>query len=238
VFGANGGCGKTVVAANLAVALAKESRRAVTLVDVNLRYPDAATALGLPSWPNMADAGVPLSKLDQSALRRILIPHDSGVRVLSPPDDQVLADTISGRDIVNAIDLMAPNCSHVVVDTPPHFTDAVIAAIERSDDVLVVMSLDRCNVRNVKTVLATLDLLGVPAPRIKLVQNRCGSKAPLDLGSVRTAVGRQPACEIPSTKDVPRSVNAGVPLVLHRPHSRAAMALRAFAKQLATTTMV
>ena len=68
VFAAKGGCGKTTVAINLAVALAEDPDRRVALVDLDLRNGDVAATLGLTAGSRPLDDG------DVGAAVRPLLP--------------------------------------------------------------------------------------------------------------------------------------------------------------------
>src|SRR5437870_9909345 len=84
VLGPKGGTGKTLIATNLAVALAQRDAN-VVLVDLDLQFGDIGLALGLSPERTMYDlmkAGPPF---DHEKLERHLIRHSSGVKVLIAP---------------------------------------------------------------------------------------------------------------------------------------------------------
>ena len=131
VLGPKGGTGKTLIATNLAVALAQRDAN-VVLVDLDLQFGDIGLALGLSPERTMYDlmkAGPPF---DHEKLDRHLIRHSSGVKVLIAPTrpDQASAVSIDFlRDVYASLRTM---CDAVIVDTPPGFTPEVIATIDVS----------------------------------------------------------------------------------------------------------
>ncbi len=234
VLGPKGGTGKTLIATNLAVALAQRDAN-VVLVDLDLQFGDIGLALGLSPEATMYDlmrAGTPF---DHEKLDRHLIRHSSGVKVLIAPTrpDQASAVSIDFlRDIYASLRTM---CDAVIVDTPPGFTPEVIATIDVSSEICMVGMLDSLSLKNTKLGLETLDLMGYDTERVSLVLNRADSRVGITPDDVSTIVGRAPDVAIPSDREIPRSVNEGTPIVAARPSSGAAKAFRVLADRYAKT---
>ena len=232
VLGPKGGTGKTLIATNLAVALAQRDAN-VVLVDLDLQFGDIGLALGLSPERTMYDlmkAGPPF---DHEKLDRHLIRHSSGVKVLIAPTrpDQASAVSIDYlRDIYASLRTM---CDAVIVDTPPGFTPEVIATIDVSTEVCMVGMLDSLSLKNTKLGLETLDLMGYDTERISLVLNRADSRVGITPDDVSTIVGRSPDVSVPSDREIPRSVNEGTPIVAAKQQSGAAKAFRALADRYA-----
>src|SRR5262249_19359909 len=94
VLGPKGGTGKTLIATNLSVALARRDMN-VVLVDLDLQFGDIGLALGLSPTRTMYDlmkAGPPF---DHEKLDRHLIKHPSGVKVLVAPTRPDHASAVS-----------------------------------------------------------------------------------------------------------------------------------------------
>jgi pilus assembly protein CpaE len=228
ILGPKGGTGKTLVATNLAVALAQRDLN-VVLVDLDLQFGDIGLALGLSPEKTLYDlmkAGPPFDheKVDQHMIR-----HSSGVKVLIAPTrpDQASAVSIdSMRDIYASLRTMS---DVVIVDTPPGFTPEVIATIDVSSEICMVGMLDSLSLKNTKLGLETLDLMGYETDRVALVLNRADSRVGITPDDVSTIVGRAPDVFVPSDREIPRSINEGTPIVATKPHSGASKALRKLA---------
>ena len=234
VLGPKGGTGKTLVATNLAVALAQRDAN-VVLVDLDLQFGDIGLALGLSPERTMYDlmkAGPPF---DHEKLDRHLVRHSSGVKVLIAPTrpDQASAVSIDFlRDVYASLRTM---CDAVIVDTPPGFTPEVIATIDVSGEVCMVGMLDSLSLKNTKLGLETLDLMGYDTDRVSLVLNRADSRVGITPDDVSTIVGRKPDVFIPSDREIPRSINEGTPIVAAKQQSGAAKAFRGLADRYAKT---
>lgn len=225
-----GGSGKTVVATNLAVALARRSDRPVALVDADLQFGDVAVMLRLAAPHTIIDALPATDRLDAQFLRSLLVRHEpSGVHVLPAPLDPSLAERVTGSDVLRIIEVLRTFCSHVVIDTPAQFNDVVLAALEAADDIVVVAGMELPNVKNTKLGLQTMQRLGIPDSKVRLLVNRSNSKVQLDVKEVERTLGLRAEAHIPSDIVVPQAVNRGVSVLLDAPRSDVARAFEELA---------
>jgi pilus assembly protein CpaE len=235
VFSAKGGCGKTTVATNLAAALADGGRREVCLVDLDLAFGDVAIALQLFPAHTIADA-VPLaSSLDAQGLAALLTPHSPGLTTLVAPVEPGHAESIPASLVTAILELLKQNFDYVVVDTPPAFDDHVLAAFDQSDLVALMATLDIPALKNLKLTLETLELLNYPRERWRIVLNRSDSKVGLALSEVEKTLKVPISLQVPSSRDVPASINRGVPIVLDDPKHPVSQAIKAFAERQVVT---
>lgn len=233
VFSTKGGSGKSVVATNLAVSLARQSDKPVILIDGHLQFGDVAVMLKLQPQNTVVDAVSQIDKLDTVLMQQLLTSHEpSGLLVLPAPLEPTFADQITGQQMAQVIDLCRQLAGHIVIDTPAIFNEVVLSTIEASDDVLLVAGLDIPNIKNVKVGLSTLSLLDVPREKLHLILNRADSKVKLDVGEVEKTLQIQAAAHVPSDVVVPISVNKGSPVVLSAPRSGVAKALEELAFRL------
>lgn len=234
VFSTKGGSGKSVIATNLAVTLARRAKAAgdkpVALLDAHLQFGDCAVMLKLSPQHTVYNAVNAVDRLDAALLQSLLVEHpQSGLLVLAAPLEPAYADQIGAEDIVRIVEVLRSFCSHVIVDTPAYFNDVVLALIEVSDDVLLVAGLDIPNIKNVKIGLQTLRLLGTPTDKLRLILNRADSKVKLDAAEVERTIGVKAEARIPSDVVVPQAVNKGAAVVLDAPKSGVAKAIEELA---------
>jgi pilus assembly protein CpaE len=231
VFSAKGGCGKTTLATNLAAALADHGRREVCLVDLDLAFGDVAIALQLFPAHTIADA-VPLAdSLDLPALQALLTPHSPGLSTLVAPMEPEGGAAVTAALVTKVLHLLKQEFDYVVVDTPPAFDDQVLAAFDQSDVVALMATLDIPALKNLKLTLETLDLLNYPRDRWRVVLNRADSKVGLTLAEVEKTIRSPIAAQIPSSRDVPATVNRGVPIVIDDAKHPVSLAIKQFAER-------
>ena len=228
VFAAKGGCGKTTMATNLAVAMTGGGRK-VCLVDLDLAFGDVAITLQLFPSRTIADA-VGLTRLDETAVRSLLTTHGSGLDTIVAPVEPSTAESIPGSLTRDLLAVLKRMYDVVVVDSPPAFTDHVLAAFDQSDHFVLLATLDIPAVKNLKLTLETLDMLSYPRERCHVVLNRSDAKVGLSIADVEKTLRTSIAVQVPSSRAVPASINRGVPIMLDEPGHPVSVAIRKFAE--------
>ena len=232
VFSSKGGCGKTFLSTNLAVSLARNGAE-VALVDLDLHFGDVAIMLHLfPSHTIYDAAQTQNPGLDALSLKSFLTHHDSGVWALVAPTEPTIADTINPGTIANILKLLRSAFDYVVIDTPPAFSEPVLAAFDESDWLVMLATLDVPSIKNLRLTLQTMELLHFPKGRIRVVVNRADSKVGLRLPDVEKLLSSPVDATIPSSRSVPLSVNKGSPIMLEEPKGPVADSIRRVAAQL------
>ena len=227
VFAAKGGVGKTTVSTCLAVHLAERGDR-VVIVDLDLAFGDVAVTLNLFPQRTIADftSG---SDISATNLDSVLAQHSSGLRILAAPAEPSAIERISVEMVSTALALLVSTFDHVIIDTPPALDERVLAAFDSSDLLVLVATLDVPALKNLRLALDTLDLIGVPRERQRVVLNRADAEVGVLLSDVPDALEREVFAAIPSSRDVPASVNSGVPIVSALPDHPVSVAIRRFA---------
>jgi pilus assembly protein CpaE len=236
VFAAKGGCGKSTLATNVAVALAEGGRRRVVLVDLDLAFGDVGIMLQLTPERSIADAVSARERIDVALVRALLTPYAPGVDVLLAPVGPTEAERI-GRDVVAPVLAAArAMADFVVVDTPAQFTDQVLAALDVSDVHLLVATPDIPALKNLRIALDMLDLLGLPEENRLVVLNRSDAKVGLSGADIDRVIQCPTGAHVPSSRDVPISINRGVPIVVDKPGHAVSKAIRELALGKIATT--
>jgi pilus assembly protein CpaE len=235
VVSTKGGAGKSVIASNLGVLLA-ERGGPTALLDADLQFGDIAIMLRLAPTHTIVDVMTVIRRLDPQVIQELLLQHEpSGLLVLPAPVEPAFADQVGADDLVRIVNTLRSFCDHVIVDTAPHLTDAVLALVEESDDVLLICPPEVPSVKNARLALQTLRLLNIPLGKVHLVLNRSGTKGKLDPREVEQALQLKAAAEIPDDLAVSEAVNQGLPVVLASPRSAAAKSFRKLSQLVMTS---
>jgi pilus assembly protein CpaE len=233
VFAGKGGCGKSTVATNLAVTLAAGGRNRVLLVDLDLQFGDVAIMLRLTPERSIADAIGMAGRLDADGLRSLLTTYRPGVDALLAPPGPAEGDHVSRDLITELIGVARQAFDFIVVDTPPFFSDQVLAALDVTDRFVLVVTPDLPTLKSVRLTLEMFELLEYPPDRRIALLNRADSQVGLSVSDIEKAVGVPMAVLMPSSRDVPVSVNRGVPIAVDKPGHPVSRAVRDLAERCA-----
>jgi pilus assembly protein CpaE len=232
VFSPKGGTGKTVTATNLASAFAKFEGKKTLLLDLDLQFGDAAIMLGLEPDKTIYDLVVAPGELDSEKLAGYTSKHSSGLEVLAAPLRPEDAELVTEAKLGRLLEVARDSYDAIVVDTSPFFHGPMLATLDRTDELLLLSSLDVPTLKNLRLALQTLELLSFPKQRIKIVLNRSNSKVGMKQNEVEGALGMKVRFEIPSDRAVPLAVNRGKPVVLDEEGADVSKAIRQMAKGL------
>lgn len=213
VVSPKGGVGKTTVATNLAVGLARSARHSTVLVDLDIQFGDVASALNLDPEYSLPDTLRGPASRDTMVLKTFLTLHETGLYVICGPKSPADADSVTGPEISHLLRRLASEFQYVVVDTTPGLADHVLAAMDESDDLVLVTSMDVPGVRSLRKELDALtDLHMVPDNRY-VVLNFTDLRSGLSVADVEATLGTSVDLTLPRSKATPASVNQGVPLL-------------------------
>jgi pilus assembly protein CpaE len=225
VFSPKGGTGKTVLSTNLAAMLAQRSDKRVLLIDLDLQFGDAAIMLGLDPERTMEDLVQAPGALDTGKLASYTTRHRSGLDVLAAPLRPEDAELVTEAKVLQVLDVARAAYDVVVVDTSPFFYGPMLAVLRQTDEVLMLCGLDVPTLKNVKLSLRTLEMLGFPASRTRIVLNRVSPKVGLTKADVEDVLKAEVAFEIPNDPVVAPAVNSGAVAALSHGESEFAQAL-------------
>ena len=229
VSSATGGCGKTFLATNMALFLARHTHKRVVLVDLDLQFGEVSTALRLRPNYTIYDA---LHRDDDDFdfgdhLDEFLVQHEGGFSVLAAPKDPAEADRIGPADVTRILDVLRGHCDYLVVDTPAALTEVVLAAFDVSEHLFSLATVDLPSVRNLGVFLQTLDKLRIPSDNVSLILNKAERDVGLDIGQITRLFPQGFKAILPYAREVSRSINMGMPVLASDPTSEVSRKLAA-----------
>src|SRR5215470_3786790 len=228
VFAAKGGCGKTTLATNIAIALAAGGARKVGLLDLDLAFGDVAIMLQLVPERSIADAVGLGDQLDETAVRALLTPYAPGLDTLLAPAGPAEAERVTQGLVADILRLARGMFDFLVIDTAPMFTDHVLTALDASHVHVLLTTPDIPALKNLRITLDTFDLLELPKHSRLVVLNRSDAKVGLTASDIERVIRVPIQAHVPSSRDVPVSINRGVPIMVDNPQHPVSKAIRDF----------
>lgn len=230
-FSTKGGVGKSLVATNLAAAFADLGRR-VCLVDLDVQDGDVAIMLQLSPTRTIADLADMIGRVDRTSVESLLIQQSENLSVVAAPPRMDAVDKLSPESVHRVLELLKSMFDVVVVDTSGSFDDYALHALDHSDVVLLVGTLDIPALKSLKVATQTLELLSLPREKWRLVLNRADAKVGLNPRDFEETLGLDIEASMPSSKDVLVSVNAGRVIVRSHPRHPVSQSIKALARAL------
>ena len=160
----------------------------------------------------------------------VLINHAaSGLRVLAAPPRPEYAENISGDTLTKIIRFLRRRFSYIIVDTSSTLTDAVLASLDETDLVVLVVNQDIPSIKSARIFLDLIDGLKFERQRVILVMNKYDKRIAITPERVSESFKQEVLAVIPlEERIVVPSVNRGVPFMLKdksRPVARSILSL-------------
>ncbi|HKP81007.1 MAG TPA: AAA family ATPase [Pyrinomonadaceae bacterium] len=229
VFSSKGGCGTSFIATNLAAATASKT----VLVDLNLQAGDLPLFLGLDAKYSIADMVEKRQRLDETLINSLVTPHSTHLSLLAAPREADHADEIEPQHVFEVLQKLREHYDYVVLDPQHTFDSITLAALDQSDEIVLVLTLDIPAIRSTQRALEIFDRLGYPRKKVKIVVNRWSKQIDLDLRQVEKFLGEPVVGFVPSDyQTAVGSINLGTPLVQAEPTSKIALEIRRIAQQM------
>jgi pilus assembly protein CpaE len=210
VVSPKGGCGKTTIAVNLAVALAR--REPTCLVDLDVQFGDVEYAMRLHPVHRVNDAMRRIGVDPTADLDALLTRHSSGVGVLCAPSNPVEADLVDVAGAMKVLDHFVETGHPLVIDTAAGINEFTLGALERSTHYVAVTGTDVASVHAAHKLIETMGDLRFDLQRLRLVINRSTIRTGLTVADVEAVLGSPAALRIPDDPAVSASMNSGSPI--------------------------
>ena len=143
VFSNKGGIGKTSIASNLALELAKITKENVALVDLNFQLGDITSFLDLQPSFNISYMLQNLDKINSDFMLNTVEKYkDTSLYVLADPPYFKQAENIPKAQIALLFEKLKETFSYVVVDTDSTFDSKTVTALDNSDLIFLITNSD------------------------------------------------------------------------------------------------
>jgi pilus assembly protein CpaE len=221
-----GGSGKTTVATNLAVGLARLAPHQTVILDLDIQFGDVATALQLRPEHGLQQAVQATDRSDAMVLKTFLIPHPTGLYALCAPESPAAGESVTGDDVARLLQVLTDEFRYVVVDTAPGLTEHTLAVLDNATDLVMVCGMDVPSVRGTRKELALLHELSLDTMDNHLLLNFADKHSGITVTDVERVLGRTIDVVLPRSRAVPLSTNQGIPLLQSRPRDRVTRGLQ------------
>jgi pilus assembly protein CpaE len=228
--GVKGGVGATVLAVNVATALARVATAGAVLVDLHVTRGEAALYLGLEPRFTIVEALDNLHKLDDAFFRSLVVRAPSHLDLLAAPADGA-GTRLDAARVRTLLEFTSKHFEYTIVDVPR--TDpGALDALDGMKTIVVVTTQELPSVRSAAIVANRLRQR-YGKERVMVVMNRADEASDIRPADVEQVLGARVAHTFPSDYRVTmNALNRGRPVVLDN-DSHLAASFEKFARSLA-----
>ena len=226
VLSGKGGVGKTTLVSNLGAALVKKGKN-IIIIDGNVTTPNLSLHLGIPFYPitlhDVLKKKIPI----ESAIYH----HESGLKIIPASLSYDAIKDINLEKFQAVLLSLLGKADIVIVDAAAGLGREALAAINVADDLIVVTNPELPAVTDaLKTIKIAEEngtkVLGVVVNRIRSLRHE------LSLNEIKSMLEVPIIAAIPEDLAVPRSIAKKIPVVHHKPNSRASIEFHRLAARI------
>ena len=232
-----GGSGASLIAANVALAMAQEARfsRPILLVDFDFQFGGLPTYLNLIARDGLIKAMEFVANLDATALQAYVIRHPSGLHLLAAAMDEIIIpEDISSERTESLLSALNGAYADILFDLPHRIDPAIATILSHSDVIALPAQQTVAHLHDTKRLLYLLrDRLGISMDRILLLINRYDAKSEVRLEDFTDVFPKVTIQTLPSDYvRASESINLGIPICESAANSPLGKALLKLAKEL------
>lgn len=231
VFSNKGGIGKTSIASNLALELAKITKENVALVDLNFQFGDVTSFLDIKPSFDISYMLKNVNTINKDFLLSTMEKYqNTSLYVLADPPDFKQVANVTHKQVAKLFEILKESFSYIVVDTDSNFDEKTITALDYSDMLFLVTIVNLPALRNCQRCLDLFDKLGYDKDKVQIVINRFMENDEISSDDVEKLLQKKIYWKIPNNYfAMMASINKGILLSDLNPTSNVATSYRELA---------
>ncbi|QCP53839.1 pilus assembly protein [Trinickia violacea] len=209
-----GGTGTSFIASNVAHALSTTLQKRVLLIDLNQLFGDAAFLVTNETPPStLPQMCGQIARMDSAFLDACLLHGNDRFDLLAGAGDPVKAADIKLETLEWILGVAVPRYDFVIFDLGQSINQLSILALDRSDEIHIVLQPSMPHVRAGRRLQEILASLGYSADRMRLLLNRHSRHGERARAAMEEVLGMQPYEVLPEdAATVAAAMNEGVPV--------------------------
>lgn len=233
VFSTTGGVGKTTLALNTAISIAKNTGDKVAIVDLDLQFGDITLLSNIKPSKTIVNVIEDFSDMDQYIIEEYMLDYIAGIKILAAPIKPEDSEFIGPEHISKILDMLKEQFHYIIIDTAPSFQDVILSALDKSDKILFVTSMELHSIKNVKLGLEVMDSLNYSEGKVSLIANKSTQKYGIKYKDIQDSLDREVNIFIPDDKKtVTNAINKGYPFMRNRKGGKIYRSLKKLANSI------
>ena len=211
-IGSKGGVGTSVIANNISLGIAIQTRAPMLLIDMDpIKGGTQASLMDIEPSKTLKDlvaSGITLKNL-QSVIQQ----HKSNVHLLSafPPMEEM---TLNNAQVADIFSNSAIDYQNIVLDLAiPYINEEMIACLDFSSMVFIVLTPDITSIQQARIFLKKMQEMHFPADKFHLLLNMYTLSDEITVEDISDILGKSVSSRISYDPAVITSINRGIPLM-------------------------
>ena len=234
VYSNKGGIGKTTIAINLALELAKVAKDKVALLDLNLQLGDVSTFLNLNP---VFDVNYVLNKLvnneNSNLIKAFEKYKDTSLYILSDPNYIEQAESIKPQQIPALFEALRKEFSYIIVDMSSNIDENSLKILDCSDWIMFTTIVNIPAIRNAQRCLNLFHSRRYPKDKVKIVVNRYMDNDEIKIDDIENTLAQKVYWKIPNNYfTIMEAINKGIEISEVNPSSNISNSFRDFASKV------
>ena len=234
VYSNKGGIGKTTIAINLALELAKVAKDKVALLDLNLQLGDVST---LQNLNPVFDVNYVLNKLvnneNTNLIKAFEKYKDTSLYILSDPNYIEQAESIKLQQIPALFEALRKEFSYIIVDMSSNIDENSLKILDCSDWIMFTTIVNIPAIRNAQRCLNLFHSRRYPKDKVKIVVNRYMDNDEIKIDDIENTLAQKVYWKIPNNYfTIMEAINKGITISEVNPSSNISNSFRDFASKV------
>jgi len=211
-----GGSGTTLIAVNLACALAARRDRRVLLIDLSQQFADASLLMAnRPPPMTLADLCSRNEQLDAGLFDACVMHVCANLDLLAGAGDPLQAAELLPAQLERILALVRDRYDAVLIDVGQSLNPLALRALDRSDAICMVVRQHPLYLHGARRMLDIFRELGQPVDKVRVVVNQYDKNALINLPTLERTLGTRIVHQLPrDDHHVNNALIRGVPLVI------------------------
>ncbi len=173
-LGTRGGVGSSTIASNTAWCMGELLKEDVLLVDMDLQFGTGGLFFNQDLKRGVYDAVSDPDRMDQQLLEKIAGHYGDNLAILGAPARLEMPLELASEAVEKLIDTVSAQASFVVLDLPHIWSEWVLDALLKADEIVIVAKKDLVCLRNIQNILGILKKARADDVPIHIVVNMEG----------------------------------------------------------------
>jgi len=175
-YSSKGGVGKSIVSVNAAIAISRNHHKKTLLVDLDLQYGDLGLMLNLQKEKTILDIVDEHQTESYESIKPFLQKYDDNLDVLLAPTQPEASEFISKEVVEKLFKIFKSKYDYILVDTAVNFEETTLFALDLSDLILMLTTIEISSIKNTKVGLNVMKTLNYDNNKVKVIINSAADK--------------------------------------------------------------